>query len=103
MDREEYIRRYHALEDARKAVNDKLDELRVVSIGPGGREESGWRAIDEAFIAEYDPLEKAEEQAPRGPVRPLPGIEEAPVAVRLAPMPERTRGAGAVVILAVAA
>jgi hypothetical protein len=61
VDREEYIRRIEDLGAARAAVSAKLEELLLTHVGPNGV--SGGRVIDRAFLDEYEPLRKAEEDA----------------------------------------
>ena len=61
VDRGEYILRIEELEAARAAVTRKLDELMLTHVGPDGV--PGGRVIDRAFLDEYEPLRKAEEDA----------------------------------------
>ena len=62
VDREEYILRFEALEAARWAVTAMLDELMLTHVRPDGTVSVG-RVIDRAFLDEYEPLRKAEEDA----------------------------------------
>jgi hypothetical protein len=61
VDRGEYILRIEALEGARWAVTAKLEELMETHVGPDGIQRG--RVIDRAFLDEYEPLRKAEEEA----------------------------------------
>lgn len=62
VDRDEYIVRIEALEAARWAVSAKLDELMLSHVRSDGTVNGG-RVIDRAFLDEYEPLRKEEEEA----------------------------------------
>ncbi len=65
LDGDEYVSRLKAWDDARGAVDRKLDELRTMHLRLGATALTGSRETDGAVVAELEPLDRAEQEAKR--------------------------------------